>query len=136
MSAALTDLNVKGFTAAIHELASRERRFYCWLSSFRRALLAPLHRKGARPDLFHHAKPTHELSPFFLCVCAERVGLALGEPCTQLLFSLCESFGGLSSLVGRHAASLSYFLHDAQGRSVTSLPLLTHTDHFQDTYRR
>ncbi|XP_017279385.1 alsin isoform X2 [Kryptolebias marmoratus] len=111
MCASLTDLNVKGFIAAIHELASSERQFYCWLSSFRRILLTPLRKR-------------------------ESVCLALGEPCTQLFFSLWESFVHLSSLVGRHATSLSYFLHDAQGRDVTSLPLLTHADHFQNTYRR
>uniref|UniRef100_A0A3Q2ZTX7 Alsin Rho guanine nucleotide exchange factor ALS2 a n=1 Tax=Kryptolebias marmoratus TaxID=37003 RepID=A0A3Q2ZTX7_KRYMA len=93
MCASLTDLNVKGFIAAIHELASSERQFYCWLSSFRRILLTPL----------------------------QSVCLALGEPCTQLFFSLWESFVHLSSLVGRHATSLSYFLHDAQGRDENRL---------------
>ncbi|XP_026231827.1 alsin-like isoform X2 [Anabas testudineus] len=108
--ALLADQNVMGFISAIHELASRERHFYCWLSSVRKLLLTPLRsREGLYPSL--------------------------GEPCTHLFFSLCERFVRLSALIGRHSASLSYFLHDAQGRDVTSLPLLTHTEHFLDIYK-
>lgn len=74
-----------------------------------------------------------------LCVCllssTESVSPSLGKPCTHLFFSLCESFVRLSALIGRHSASLSYFLHDAQGRDVTSLPLLMHTEHFLDIYK-
>lgn len=66
----------------------------------------------------------------------ESVCPALGEPCSHLFLSLCESFGHLSTLVGRHATSLCYFLHDAHDRDVTSLPLLTHTEHFLDTYKK
>uniref|UniRef100_A0AAQ6IC89 Alsin Rho guanine nucleotide exchange factor ALS2 a n=1 Tax=Anabas testudineus TaxID=64144 RepID=A0AAQ6IC89_ANATE len=83
--ALLADQNVMGFISAIHELASRERHFYCWLS------------KGLYPSL--------------------------GEPCTHLFFSLCERFVRLSALIGRHSASLSYFLHDAQGRSPLCLSI-------------
>ncbi|XP_040003965.1 alsin-like isoform X1 [Xiphias gladius] len=108
--AVLADQNVMGFIAAIHELASRERHFYCWLSNVRKLLLTPLrNREGVCPSL--------------------------GKPCTHLFFSLCESFVRLSVLIGRHSTSLSYFLHDVQGRDVTSLPLLTHTEHFLDIYK-
>nr|XP_020470120.1 alsin-like [Monopterus albus] len=108
--ALLADQNIMGFISAIHELASRERHLYCWLSSVRKLLLTPLRiREGVCPSL--------------------------GEPCTQLFFSLSESFVRLSALIGRHATSLSYFLHDVQSRNVTSLPLLTHTEHFLDIYK-
>lgn len=108
---ALADHNIMGFISAIHELASSERQIYCWLSSVRRILLTPLRsRESASPSL--------------------------GEPCTHLFFSLCERFLHLSALIGRHSASLSYFLHDAQGRDVTCLPLLTHMQHFLDIYRQ
>lgn len=46
--AGLADRNVMGFISAIHELASRERQFYCWLSSVRKLLLTPLRSKGER----------------------------------------------------------------------------------------
>ncbi|XP_074515820.1 alsin-like isoform X1 [Sebastes fasciatus] len=108
--AVLADHNVMGFISAIHELASRERQFYCWLSSVRKLLLTPLRNR-------------------------ESVCPSLGEPCTHLFFSLCESFVRLSVLIGRHSTSLSYFLHDVQGCDVTSLPLLTHTEHFLDIYK-
>ncbi|XP_067459329.1 alsin-like isoform X2 [Thunnus thynnus] len=108
--AVLADHNVMGFISAIHELASRERQFYCWLSSVRKLLMTPLfNRESASPSL--------------------------GEPCTHLFFSLCERLVRLSILIGRHSTSLSYFLHDVQGRDVTSLPLLTHTEHFLDVYK-
>ncbi|KAI3356099.1 hypothetical protein L3Q82_017364, partial [Scortum barcoo] len=108
--ALLADQNVMGFISAIHELSSRERQFYCWSSSVRKLLLTPLRNR-------------------------ESVCPSLGKPCSHLFFSLCESFVRLSVLIGRHATSLSYFLHDVQGRDVTSLPLLTHTEHFLDIYK-
>ncbi|XP_069554738.1 alsin isoform X1 [Brachyistius frenatus] len=109
--AALADLNVMGFISAIHELASRERWFYCWLSSVKKLLLTPLRNR-------------------------ESVCPVLGEPCTHLFFSICESFVHLHTLIGRHATSLSYFLNDVQGRDVTSLPLLTHTEYFLDIFKK
>ncbi|XP_059199040.1 alsin-like isoform X2 [Centropristis striata] len=108
--AVLVDQNVMGFISAIHELASRERQFYCWLSNVRKLLLTPLRNRES------------------LCP-------SLGEPCTHLFFSLYESFVHLSVLIGRHSTSLSYFLHDVQGCDVTCLPLLTHTEHFLDIYK-
>uniref|UniRef100_A0A672IXV8 Alsin Rho guanine nucleotide exchange factor ALS2 n=1 Tax=Salarias fasciatus TaxID=181472 RepID=A0A672IXV8_SALFA len=67
---------------------------------------------------------------------SKSISPALGEQCTHLFFSLCESFLHLSTLIGRHAASLSDFLRDIQRCDVTLLPLLTHTDRFQDSYRK
>ncbi|XP_047193094.1 alsin-like isoform X1 [Scophthalmus maximus] len=108
--AVLADQNVMGFISAIHELSSRERHFYCWLSKVRKLLLTPLcNREGVCPSI--------------------------GEPCTHLFFSLCESFFRLRALIGRHSTALSYFLHDVQRCDVTSLPLLTHTDDFLDIYK-
>uniref|UniRef100_A0A671WV43 Alsin Rho guanine nucleotide exchange factor ALS2 n=1 Tax=Sparus aurata TaxID=8175 RepID=A0A671WV43_SPAAU len=46
--AVLADHNIMGFISAIHELASRERQFYCWLSSMRKLLLTPLRNRGER----------------------------------------------------------------------------------------
>ncbi|XP_029314929.1 alsin-like isoform X3 [Cottoperca gobio] len=108
--AVLADQNVMGFISAIHELASRERQFDCWLSSIKKLLLTPLRNR-------------------------ESVCPSLGEPCTHLFFSLCESFVRLSVLIGRHSTSLSYFLHDVQSSDVTSIPLVTHTEHFMDIYK-
>uniref|UniRef100_A0A672IXI3 Alsin Rho guanine nucleotide exchange factor ALS2 n=1 Tax=Salarias fasciatus TaxID=181472 RepID=A0A672IXI3_SALFA len=109
--AVLEDHNVRGFISAIHELASRERQLFCWSSRVRTTLLTPLRNR-------------------------ESISPALGEQCTHLFFSLCESFLHLSTLIGRHAASLSDFLRDIQRCDVTLLPLLTHTDRFQDSYRK
>ncbi|XP_042350663.1 alsin-like [Plectropomus leopardus] len=106
----LADQNVMGFISAIHELASTERQFYCWLNSVRKLLLTPLRNR-------------------------ESVSPSLGEPCTHLFFSLCESFGRLSVLIGQHSTSLSYLLHNVQACDVTSLPLLTHTEHFLAIYK-
>uniref|UniRef100_A0A8C2ZGV8 Alsin Rho guanine nucleotide exchange factor ALS2 n=1 Tax=Cyclopterus lumpus TaxID=8103 RepID=A0A8C2ZGV8_CYCLU len=108
--AVLADQNIMGFISAIHELASRERQFYCWLSSVKKLLLTPLRNRESECP-------------------------SLGEPCTHLFFSLCESFVRLSFLIGRQSTSLSYFLHDVQGCDVTSLPLLTHTKHFLEIYK-
>ncbi|XP_076011850.1 alsin-like isoform X3 [Genypterus blacodes] len=108
--AALSDHNIMGFISAIHELASRERRFYCWLSSVGKLLLTPLRNK-------------------------ENIYTSLGESCALRFFSLCESFVRLTALIGRHSASLSSFLRGVQGRDVTSLALLMHTEHFVNTYK-
>uniref|UniRef100_A0A665UNW0 Alsin Rho guanine nucleotide exchange factor ALS2 a n=1 Tax=Echeneis naucrates TaxID=173247 RepID=A0A665UNW0_ECHNA len=106
--AVLADQNVMGFISTIHELASKERHFYCWLSSIRKLLLNPLQS-----------------------VCS-----TLGEPRIHLFFSLCESFDHLNALIGQDSTSLNYFLHDVQRCNVTTLPLLTHTDCFLDSYKK
>ncbi|XP_029386082.1 alsin-like [Echeneis naucrates] len=109
--AVLADQNVMGFISTIHELASKERHFYCWLSSIRKLLLNPLRNK-------------------------ESVCSTLGEPRIHLFFSLCESFDHLNALIGQDSTSLNYFLHDVQRCNVTTLPLLTHTDCFLDSYKK
>uniref|UniRef100_A0A3Q3J027 Alsin-like PH-like domain-containing protein n=1 Tax=Monopterus albus TaxID=43700 RepID=A0A3Q3J027_MONAL len=82
--ALLADQNIMGFISAIHELASRERHLYCWLSSVRKLLLTPLRIRGQT---------------------------------ISVLAALFESFVRLSALIGRHATSLSYFLHDVQSHT-------------------
>lgn len=69
------------------------------------------------------------------CSSTEAASPFLGQPCARLFASLCESFSQLSVLVGRHSTSLTYFLQSAQGRDVTSLPLLTHMELFLDIYK-
>uniref|UniRef100_A0A673FX90 VPS9 domain-containing protein n=1 Tax=Sinocyclocheilus rhinocerous TaxID=307959 RepID=A0A673FX90_9TELE len=44
--AALTDRNVMGFIASLHELAAAERKFYCKLSNINSLLLQPLLKLG------------------------------------------------------------------------------------------
>ncbi|CAL1582800.1 unnamed protein product [Knipowitschia caucasica] len=108
--ALLADQNIMGFISAIHELASRERQLYCWLSSVKKIFLTPLRtREGVNP--------------------------CLGDPCTRLFFCVCEKSFSLNLLIGQDAAALSYFLHDLQSCDVTSLPLVSHTDHFMDTFK-
>lgn len=68
--AVLADQNVMGFISAIHELASRERHFYCWLSSAKQLLLTPLRNKGEKasvlaPSLMIRAK----CCAVSLCIC-------------------------------------------------------------------
>ncbi|KAM3608464.1 uncharacterized protein V6R79_026113 [Siganus canaliculatus] len=109
--AVLADQNVMGFISAVHELASSERRFYCWMSSIKKLLLTPIRNR-------------------------ESTSPSLGQSCSHLFFSLYESFVRLSVLIGRHSTALSYFLHDMQRRDVTTLPLLTHTEHFLDAYKQ
>lgn len=43
---ALSDRNVMGFIASLHELASAERRFYCKLCNIKAKLLQPLLDQG------------------------------------------------------------------------------------------
>lgn len=132
--AVLADRNVTGFVSAVHELASRERQFYCWLSRVRKLALAPIRSKGIRkkktppPSCFQWQTLEDRLSS------AEGASPFLGEP-SRLFNSICESFSHLSLLVGRHSAALTYFLQDARSFDVASLPLLTHMEHFLDIYR-
>lgn len=138
--AVLADQNATGLISAMHELASTERHFYCWLGRVRKGVLAPIRSKGnrrqdisvstnkclnviLRPVCFHVLLSTESASPF------------LGDPCARLFSSLCERFSHLSVLIGRHATSLTYFLQSARGRDVASLPLLTHTERFLDIYK-
>lgn len=72
---------------------------------------------------------------FSLCVPLESVSPSLGEPCTHLYFTLCERFVHLSTLIGQHSTSLSYFLPGLQSCDVTSLALLTHTEYFLEIFK-
>ncbi|XP_077435486.1 alsin-like isoform X2 [Vanacampus margaritifer] len=107
--ALLANHNISGLILAVHELASIEKKFYCWLSSVRKMLLMPVFNKeNARPSL--------------------------GEPCTRLFLSIYKTFVHLSILIGQHSTSLTHFLHNVLRRDVASLHLLTHTQHFLDIY--
>lgn len=44
--AALSDRNVMGFIASLHELASAERKFYCKLSDVKSEVIRPLLELG------------------------------------------------------------------------------------------
>ncbi|XP_077393602.1 alsin-like isoform X5 [Festucalex cinctus] len=107
--ALLANHNISGLILAVHELASVERKFYCWLSSVRELLLMPVFNKeNARPSL--------------------------SEPCTRLFLTLYKTFVRLSILIGQHSTSLTHFLHNVLRRDVAALHLLTHTQHFLDIY--
>lgn len=43
---ALSDMNVMGFIASLHELASAERRFYCKLCNIKTQIIRPLLELG------------------------------------------------------------------------------------------
>lgn len=47
----LSDRNVMGFIASLHELASAERRFYCKLCNIKTQLIRPLLELGGRDDV-------------------------------------------------------------------------------------
>uniref|UniRef100_A0A8C7QMR0 Alsin Rho guanine nucleotide exchange factor ALS2 n=1 Tax=Oncorhynchus mykiss TaxID=8022 RepID=A0A8C7QMR0_ONCMY len=73
----LSDRNVTGFIASLHELAAAERKFYCKLSSVKNHILRPL------------------------------LDLALGPASTVLLQSLARCYSRLCHLTGQHSASLT-----------------------------
>uniref|UniRef100_A0A3P8Q1P4 Alsin-like PH-like domain-containing protein n=1 Tax=Astatotilapia calliptera TaxID=8154 RepID=A0A3P8Q1P4_ASTCA len=74
---ALSDRNVMGFIASLHELASAERRFYCKLCNIKSQILRPL------------------------------LDSALGQVIFGLLQTLANMFGRLCHLTGQHATSLT-----------------------------
>ncbi|XP_015232879.1 PREDICTED: alsin [Cyprinodon variegatus] len=105
--AALSDRNVMGFIASLHELASAERKFYCKLSDVKSEVIRPL----------------LEL---------EALSSALGPVVTELLQTLAGRFGVLARLTGQHAASLTASLR--RGRDVKTLLILDHASIFLDLY--
>ncbi|KAM9836166.1 alsin [Aulostomus maculatus] len=105
--AALSDRNVMGFIASLHELASAERKFYCKLCNIKTQILRPL----------------LEL---------ESLNSALGQVIVGLLQTLAGRFSLLCHLTGQHAASLTANLR--RGRDVKSLLILDHTSIFLDSY--
>uniref|UniRef100_A0A3P8TVV4 Alsin Rho guanine nucleotide exchange factor ALS2 n=1 Tax=Amphiprion percula TaxID=161767 RepID=A0A3P8TVV4_AMPPE len=74
---ALSDRNVMGFIASLHELASAERKFYCKLCSIKSQIIRPL------------------------------LDSALGQVILGLLQTLASRFSILCHLTGQHAASLT-----------------------------
>ncbi|XP_037552375.1 alsin [Nematolebias whitei] len=104
---ALSDRNVMGFIAGLHELASAERKFYCKLCSIRSQVLRPL----------------LEL---------ESLSSALGQVTFELLQMLAGRFSLLCHLTGQHAVSLTANIRRC--RDVKSLLILDHTSIFLDSY--
>ncbi|XP_070786549.1 alsin [Enoplosus armatus] len=104
---ALSDRNVMGFIASLHELASAERKFYCKLCNIKTQIIRPL----------------LEL---------ESLSSALGPVVLGLLQTLAGRFSLLCHLTGQHAASLTANLR--RGRNVKSLLVLDHSSIFLDSY--
>ncbi|XP_030006777.1 alsin isoform X3 [Sphaeramia orbicularis] len=104
---ALSDQNVMGFIASLHELAAAERKFYCKLCNMKMQIIRPL----------------LEL---------ESLSSALGQVVLGLLQSLAGRFSLLCHLTGQHAASLTSNLR--RGRDVNGLLILDHADIFLDSY--
>ncbi|XP_039997761.1 alsin [Xiphias gladius] len=104
---ALSDRNVMGFIAGLHELAAAERKFYCKLCNIKTQIIRPL----------------LEL---------ESLSSALGQVTLGLLQTLAGRFSLLCHLTGQHAASLTANLR--RGRDVKSLLILDHTGIFLDSY--
>ncbi|XP_034407807.1 alsin isoform X2 [Cyclopterus lumpus] len=104
---ALSDMNVMGFIASLHELASAERKFYCKLCNIKTQIIRPL----------------LEL---------ESLSSALGQAATGLLHTLVGRFSLLCHLTGQHAASLTANLRRV--RDVNSLLVLDHASIFLDSY--
>uniref|UniRef100_A0AAQ6IFW8 Alsin Rho guanine nucleotide exchange factor ALS2 b n=1 Tax=Anabas testudineus TaxID=64144 RepID=A0AAQ6IFW8_ANATE len=74
---ALSDKNVMGFIASLHELAAAERKFYCKLCDIKIQIIRPL------------------------------LDSALGQVALGLLQALASRFSHLCHLTGQHAASLT-----------------------------
>ncbi|KAM4711014.1 alsin isoform 2-T2 [Anableps anableps] len=104
---ALSDRNVMGFIASLHELASAERKFYCKLCDVKSQVIRPL----------------LEL---------ESLSTVLGPMATELLQTLAGRFSMLSHLTGQHAASLTANLR--RGRDVNSFLILENSSIFLDLY--
>ncbi|XP_066543467.1 alsin isoform X2 [Amia ocellicauda] len=105
---ALSDKNVMGFIASLHELASAERKFYCKLSNVKSQILRPL------------------LGMETLCT-------ALGTACSLLLQTMASCFSKLCYLTGQHSASLNTFIR--RSKEVKGLVMLEHAGIFLDTYK-
>ncbi|XP_078147361.1 alsin [Centroberyx gerrardi] len=104
---ALSDRNVMGFIASLHELASAERKFYCKLCSIKTQIIRPL------LDL-------------------DSLSSALGPAALGQLQALAGRFGLLCHLTGQHSASLTANLR--RGRDVKGLLILDHAAIFLDSY--
>ncbi|XP_019746352.1 alsin isoform X2 [Hippocampus comes] len=104
---ALSDKNVMGFIASLHELASAERKFYSKLCSIKTQVLSPL-------------------------LGLDSLSTNLGPVIFRLTRMLASQFGHLCHLTGQHAVSLTANLR--RSRSIKSLFILDHTEIFLDSY--
>ncbi|XP_041835211.1 alsin isoform X2 [Melanotaenia boesemani] len=104
---ALSDRNVMGFIASLHELASAERKFYCKLCSIKSQIIRPL----------------LEL---------DTLSSVLGQVALGLLQTLTGQFSTLCHMTGQHATSLTANLR--RGRDVNSLLILDHSKIFLDCH--
>ncbi|XP_028998624.1 alsin isoform X2 [Betta splendens] len=105
---ALSDKNVMGFIASLHELAAAERKFYCKLCDIKTQIIRPL----------------LEL---------DSLSLALGQVTLGLLQTLASRFSHLCHLTGQHATSLTVNLRRV--RDVKGLVVLEHAGIFLDSYQ-
>ncbi|XP_005165797.2 alsin isoform X3 [Danio rerio] len=105
--AALTDCNVMGFIASLHELAAAERKYYCKLSNIKSLLLQPLLK-------------------------LDSLSSALGQSSAGLLQNLIGRLSRLSQLTGQNSASLTSFLQ--RSRDIRGLVILEDAHLFLDTY--
>lgn len=65
---ALSDRNVMGFIASLHELASAERKFYCKLSNIKAQIIRPLLELG---ESHAYRRKTCVANSFVIsCLCA------------------------------------------------------------------
>ncbi|XP_053719286.1 alsin isoform X1 [Synchiropus splendidus] len=103
----LSNKNVMGFVAGLHELGSAERKVYCKLCDLKTQILGPL------LDL-------------------DSLSSALGSVVHGLLQTLAGRFSLLCRLTGQHAASLTANLR--RDLDVKSLAVLDHTSIFLDSY--
>ncbi|XP_067892403.1 alsin [Heterodontus francisci] len=108
MCLALSDRNVMGYIASLHELASSERRFHCKLSDVKNQILKPL-------------------------LGLDNLASTLGSTSTQLLQDTASKFSKLCYLVGQHSVTLNKFLHSS--KDVKALVMLEHSNIFLDTFK-
>lgn len=135
--ASLSDRNVMGFIASLHELASAERRFYCKLCNIKTQLMRPLLELGRRDDVKSARVGAFDLT-LTLCLFARRssaesLSSAVGPVVLGLLQTMAGRFNLLCHLTGQHGASLTANLR--RGRDIKSLLILDHTSIFLDAYR-
>ncbi|KAJ3584293.1 hypothetical protein NHX12_014789, partial [Muraenolepis orangiensis] len=106
---ALSDSNVMGFIAGLHEMGAAERKFYCRLSNIKSQAIRPL-------------------------LNLESLSSSLGPALLALLQTLVGGFSLLCQLAGQHSTSLTSSLR--RGRDLKALLILDHTAVFLDSYRQ
>ncbi|XP_069790417.1 alsin isoform X2 [Narcine bancroftii] len=105
---ALSDRNVMGYIANLHELASSERKFHCKLNDVKNRILRPL-------------------------LGLDNLTSALGSTLSQLLQDSAIKFSKLCYLIGQHCVTLNKFLHGS--KDVKTLVMLEHSKVFLDTFK-